>query len=78
MGIPGATDVITFTYGEILVCAPVAADRAGEFYHTIEDEIVLYIIHGLMHLSGFDDIDPAASKTMASAQERILREVMVG
>ena len=73
LNIPGATDVITFPYGEILVCAPVAAARAGEFQHALTDEIALYIIHGLLHLAGHDDIDPQGSARMAREQERILR-----
>lgn len=72
LGIPGATDVITFPYGEILVCAPVAASRAPEFGHTTTTELALYIIHGFLHLSGHDDTTPAAAKKMAVAQSRIL------
>ena len=76
LGIPGPTDVITFPYGEILVCAPVAADRAREFGHDTTTELALYAIHGLLHLSGHDDITPAKEKRMAAAQEKILAEVL--
>ena len=76
LGIPGPTDVITFPYGEILVCAPVAADRAREFGHNTTTELALYAIHGLLHLSGHDDITPAKEKRMAAAQEKILAEVL--
>jgi probable rRNA maturation factor len=72
LGIPGATDVITFPYGEILVCAPVAAAHAQEFGHDTTSELALYVIHGLLHLSGFDDTTPALAKRMAAAQEQIL------
>ena len=71
--IPGPTDVITFPYGEILVCAPIAAARAGEFALSITDEIALYMIHGLLHLAGYDDIRPADAARMAREQERILK-----
>lgn len=73
LGIPGATDVITFPYGEILICAPVAADRAQEFRHSVTAELALYGIHGLLHLAGHDDVDPACARRMVSAQNRILR-----
>ncbi len=73
LDIRGATDVITFPYGEILVCASVAAGRAHEFGHSTTDEIALYIIHGLLHLAGYDDILPADAARMALAQERILQ-----
>ncbi len=76
LGIPGPTDVITFPYGEILVCAPVAADRAREFGHDTTTELALYAIHGLLHLSGHDDITPAKENRMSAAQEKILAEVL--
>jgi probable rRNA maturation factor len=76
LGIPGPTDVITFPYGEILICAPVASDRAGEFGHDTTTELALYAIHGLLHLSGHDDITPAKEKNMAAAQDKILAKVM--
>lgn len=76
LNIPGATDVITFPYGEILVCAPIAAARAPEFGHSTTQELALYIIHGLLHLSGFDDLTTPEAKKMAAAQQRILKTVI--
>ena len=78
LGIPGPTDVITFPYGEILVCASVAADRAREFGQDTTAELALYIIHGLLHLSGHDDTTPAKARRMAAAQEKILQKVLGG
>ena len=76
LGIPGPTDVITFPYGEILVCASVAAERAKEFGHDATTELALYIIHGLLHLSGHDDTTPAQARRMAAAQEKILQKIL--
>ena len=76
LGIPGPTDVITFPYGEILVCAPIAAERAREFGHDTTTELALYAIHGLLHLSGLDDTTAAQEKRMAAAQEKILASVL--
>jgi probable rRNA maturation factor len=76
LGIPGPTDVITFPYGEILVCAPVAAERAREFGHDTTTELALYAIHGLLHLSGHDDTTADKEKRMAVAQEKILAAVL--
>ena len=73
LNIPGATDVITFPYGEILICAPIAAARAPEFGHSTTQELALYIIHGLLHLSGFDDLNPSEAEKMAVAQQQILK-----
>ena len=76
LNIPGATDVITFPYGEILVCAHIAAARAPEFGHSTTAELALYIIHGLLHLSGFDDLTPPDAGTMAITQQEILKLVL--
>ncbi|MFM8364208.1 MAG: rRNA maturation RNase YbeY [Verrucomicrobiota bacterium] len=78
LGIPGPTDVITFPYGEILVCAPVAKTRAREFGHDTTTELALYIIHGLLHLSGHDDTTPSKASLMRAAQEKILQEILAG
>ncbi len=73
LSISGATDVITFPYGEILVCAPVAAARASDFSHGITEELAIYIIHGLLHLSGFDDRTKPDAKEMDAVQQEILQ-----
>ncbi len=75
LGIRGPTDVITFPYGEIAVCAAVAASRAAEFQHTVTEEIALYGIHGLLHLAGHDDIEPDDAEHMHAEQIRILEDV---
>lgn len=74
---PGPTDVITFPYGEIVVCAPVAASRAPDFGHSVTDELVLYCIHGLLHLAGHDDIKPGDAKRMHQEQEKILKAALL-
>ena len=76
LNIPGATDVITFPYGEILVCAHIAAARAPEFGHSTTEELAIYIIHGLLHLSGFDDITPPEAEKMAATQQQILKLIL--
>ena len=73
LGIRGSTDVITFPYGEILVCAAVASARAGEFGHDVTTELALYCIHGLLHLAGHDDLDPDSARRMSRDQQRILK-----
>lgn len=72
LNIRGTTDVITFPYGEILVCAPVARLRAEEFGLDVTSEIALYCIHGMLHLAGHDDLNPEDARLMAAEQERIL------
>ena len=55
MNIAGATDVITFEHGEIVISADTAARCGAEFGHGTAVEVALYIVHGLLHLNGFLD-----------------------
>jgi probable rRNA maturation factor len=77
LGEPTETDVITFPYGEILICPAVARDRAAEFNLEVEQEILLYALHGLLHLAGYDDTTPELAKEMASAQMKLLEQVQL-
>ena len=70
------TDVITFPYGEILICPAVARDRAGEFGQRVEEEVLLYGLHGLLHLAGFEDGKPIAAKKMMQAQQILLQRAI--
>jgi probable rRNA maturation factor len=75
MGIEGPTDVITFDHGEIVISADTAKISAARYSHTIEQELALYTVHGLLHLNGFDDLSPAPAARMRKTQTRILRQV---
>ena len=76
LGDPTETDVITFPYGEILVCPAVASERAKEFRHKVEQEVLLYCLHGLLHLVGYDDTTPKLAKEIAAAQKKLLKQVL--
>jgi rRNA maturation RNase YbeY len=69
MGIAGATDVITFEHGEIVTSAETARIYAAEHGHGVDEEVALYIIHGLLHLNGYDDTTPKAKTAMFRVQE---------
>jgi probable rRNA maturation factor len=76
LGDPTETDVITFPYGEILVCPAVAHDRVAQYGLEVEQEVLLYALHGLLHLAGYDDTTPKLAREMAGAQERLLKRVL--
>ena len=76
MNIPGATDVITFEHGEIVVSADTARAQAALHGHGIVEELALYVIHGLLHLNGYDDIAPRDRVKMHRVQDRIRRRVL--
>ena len=79
----GPTDVITFDYrgdrpgaplhGELFICPAVAVTQAAEFGTDWRSELVRYLIHGLLHLLGYDDLEPAARGKMKRAEGRWLR-----
>jgi probable rRNA maturation factor len=68
----GPTDVITFQHGEIVISVDTARRHAHTFGNSLAREVRLYIVHGLLHLHGFDDRSEAGSQKMEAAQEKIL------
>lgn len=73
---PTPTDVITFHHGEILISADTALRQGTEHGQALNPELALYMIHGLMHLAGWDDHEAEEAAEMTRRQEDILREVM--
>jgi probable rRNA maturation factor len=70
----GPTDVITFQHGEIFVSAETARRNARRFGNSVARELCLCVVHGLLHLHGFDDRNEGSARKMAIAQRRILAE----
>ena len=68
----GPTDIITFQHGEIFISAETARRHARTFGNSLGREVRLYIVHGLLHLHGFDDRSEADARKMNTAQEKIL------
>ena len=80
----GSTDVITFDYsdepsailhGEIFICIDDALAQAREFRTSWQSEIARYVIHGILHLRGFDDLSPAARRKMKREENRLLKKI---
>jgi probable rRNA maturation factor len=76
LGQSGATDVLTFQHGEIFISVDTARRHARAFENSLLRELKLYIVHGLLHLHGFDDRTPAEVRKMKKAQEKILRSAL--
>lgn len=72
MNEPGPTDVITFQHGEIFISADTAMANAKRFGTSIRHELRLYIVHGLLHLQGFEDRDPKSVGRMRAAEKKVL------
>ena len=88
LGIPGPTDVLTFpletdrrggvTAGEVVVCVPQASRRARTEGVSVERELLLYALHGMLHLAGFDDRTDPDFAAMHRTEDDILTRLGVG
>ncbi len=77
---PTPTDVITFagdpahgTAGEICVSVDAAAAYARKSRSDFSAELTLYLVHGWLHLAGYDDLEPAKKRAMRRAEARAMR-----
>jgi probable rRNA maturation factor len=69
----GPTDVMTFQHGEIFISAQTARRHANRFGTSLARELSLYVVHGLLHLHGFDDRNEIDARKMEATQKRILQ-----
>ena len=73
---PSPTDCISFPFneplflGEIFICPQIAKEYDPEKPH---EETSLYIIHGILHLLGYDDIESKERKKMVLEQSRLFK-----
>ena len=74
LGQTGPTDVLTFQHGEIFISVETAKRHARLFENPLVRELELYIVHGLLHLHGFDDRTKPSARRMKSMQEKILSQ----
>lgn len=78
------TDVISFDLsesgdsvlaGELVVSAEMAAMTAGDLGVEPDDELALYIVHGILHICGYDDLSEAGAAAMRRREDELLRAV---
>lgn len=75
LGVPGPTDVLSFPHGEIVVSADTARREALRRGIRPLAELVLYVVHGALHLAGFDDKSGKARAAMRAAERRVLNQL---
>lgn len=91
MGVDAPTDVLTFDLGgsadagliegEVIVCSDVAlrrAHRQDADHAAARAELALYVVHGVLHLVGYDDHDPHDYAAMHAREDAILRRLGLG
>jgi probable rRNA maturation factor len=78
------TDVLTFPYstpkakkleGEVVIGYEVAAENAVDRGHAVDRELILYVIHGCLHLCGYDDTTAKAARTMREKERKYLTKL---
>lgn len=83
---PSPTDCMSFpmdfeetvghrVLGDVIVCPKVACDYVAEHGGDSYEETTLYLIHGLLHLMGYDDIDERDRVKMRAAERRHLEHL---
>jgi rRNA maturation RNase YbeY len=63
---------------DILACVDVAARQASIRGYSVEKELLLYIVHGVLHCLGHDDHDEAAAARMHATEDAVLTAIGVG
>ena len=82
-----ATDVIAFAnsparrdfyrdyLGDIIICPQQAKKNAKSYETSLEYELTLYIVHGILHLLGYDDVKTSGRRNMMKEQDRIMEKI---
>ncbi len=82
-GVDRTTDVLSFPLeeerpkepcllGDIIVSAPMAQQQAQEYGHSLLREMSFLVVHGTLHLLGYDHMTPAEDAEMQRLQEEVL------
>lgn len=82
---PTPTDVMSFEaepedleagyLGDLIVCSCVAQKEAAERAHSPENELIFYILHGLLHLLGYNDDTDQKRQQMLSIQAQAMQQI---
>lgn len=64
-------------HGELFICIDDAILHARRFRTTWQGELVRYVIHGILHLCGYDDLNPSARRIMKREEGRLLKKLRI-
>lgn len=64
--------------GDVVLCPTVAAAQAAQAGHSVADEMLLLLTHGILHLLGFDHADSASEQEMFELQRTLLLTYLAG
>ena len=63
--------------GDIVVCPSIAIQQAQEFGHSKKREVAFLVLHGLLHLFGYDHEDEKGMREMEEISERVLNKCKI-
>jgi probable rRNA maturation factor len=76
---PGATDILSFDYGEeqgeLIISVERAIAQAKRYRATVARELVLYVVHGILHLHGYNDLTLRQRGRMRAAERRLMSQL---
>jgi probable rRNA maturation factor len=72
LSFPLSEDKLSPLAGELVLGAEVAKEQALARGHDVQAELALYVIHGILHLCGYDDKDPRAVEKMRTRERHHL------
>lgn len=68
-------DTQSYYLGDIVISLPRADEQASTAGHALADELQLLVVHGTLHLLGYDHLKIADKKAMQAAQDKILSKL---
>jgi probable rRNA maturation factor len=72
---PVGADELPLLLGDVVICPEVAARNAPEHAGTVDDELALLVVHGVLHVLGMDHAEPAARVAMQQRERDLLMEL---
>jgi probable rRNA maturation factor len=87
LGIDAPTDVLSFPadyldpetkiryLGDILISVPRALEQATSGGHSLDEELQLLVVHGILHLLGYDHVEDGEKEVMQETQSAILHQL---
>ena len=70
--IPDGSDDVPFELGDVIIAPDVAQRQSTSFGHSFEAEVSLLLVHGLLHLMGYDHIDDDEAEVMEARERELL------
>lgn len=86
-GVDEPTDVLSFangdidpstdriSFGDVIIAVPIAEENASSNNRELEEELALLVIHGVLHLLGFDHASPKDKRVMWDRQSAVLADL---